>query len=58
MTSNFDKLKEAIYADRFGGRIKAIKKAFETYEEEIGFSRRQRVKRWIKNIIFGKKQGK
>ena len=46
--SKFDKLKEAIYADRFDGRIKTIKEAFEAYEKRLGLSWWQRAKRWIR----------
>lgn len=46
--SKFDKLREAVYADRFDGRIKAIKEAFEVYEKRLGLSRWQRIKRWFK----------
>ena len=55
--SKFDKLREAIYADRFDGRIKAIKEAFEEYEKRLGLSLWQRAKRWFKKKWF-KKGGK
>lgn len=45
--SKFDELRKAVYADRFDGRIKAIKEAFEAYEERLGFSRWKRFKQWI-----------
>jgi len=54
MMSKFDELRKAVYADRFGGRMKAIKKAFEAYEEEIGLSRWKWVKQWIRRLLLGK----
>jgi len=41
------KLKEAIEAKRFDGRIEEIRKAFKAYKESFGLSRWQRFKRWF-----------
>lgn len=52
--SKFDKLKEAVYADRFDGRIKAIKEAFEAYEEILGLSRWRRICCWVGKYYYEK----
>lgn len=46
--SKFDELREAVYANRFDGRIEAIRKAFEAYEERLELSRWKRIKKWLK----------
>jgi hypothetical protein len=50
--NEFEKLEEAIGADRFDGRIKAIKEAFKEYKESLEKpSLWQRIKRWFKGLI-------
>lgn len=49
--TKLEKLEEAIGADRFDGRIKAIKEAFKEYKESLGKpSLWQRIKEWFKSI--------
>jgi hypothetical protein len=45
----FDKLKKAVEANRFDGRIKAIKEAFADHEERLEQgSFWQKIKQWAK----------
>jgi len=48
--SKLKKLRQAVYATRFDGRIKAIQEAFEAYKESLGLSWWERIKRWVRNL--------
>lgn len=51
--TKLDELKEAVNADRFDGRIDAIKKAFKAYKKSLELSRWERMRLWVREMLIG-----